>query len=154
MHAEPGPRFMHPVEQGPVVFTAQSRHLFYARMLICRYVLEHGAVPLNPFTLWGYFLDDMVERDVVRGANNNLVRRADQLWVFGPVSDGVLYEIKLAMSLDKPMRFFSAGPTVADIVPLDVGDIEFEPDLADRAGIAEAIAGYAGLRHGEPGPSC
>jgi hypothetical protein len=150
MHAEPEQKFMNPVEQGPVVFTAQSRHLFYARMLICRYVLEHGAVPRNPFTLWGYFLDDMVERDVVRGANNNLVRRADELWVFGPIADGVLYEIRLAMSLDKPLRFFSAGPTVAHIVPLDIGDIEFEPDLGDRAGVADTIDRYAGLRRGEP----
>jgi hypothetical protein len=72
------------------------------------------------------------------------------LWVFGPIADGVLYEIRLAMSLDKPLRFFSAGPTVADIVPLDVGDIEFEADLADRADIAEAIDRYAGLRRGKP----
>jgi hypothetical protein len=144
----PEPSFMNPVERAPIVFTAQSRHLFYARMLICRYALEHGVVPLNPFTLWGYFLDDMVDRDVVRAANNNLVRRADELWVFGPVSDGVLYEIRLAMGLGKPLRFFSAGPTVADIVPLDVGDIEFEPDLAGRVEITEAIDRYAGLRRG------
>jgi hypothetical protein len=150
MHAAPAPKSMNPVEQGPVVFTAQSRHLFYARMLICRYVLERGAVPLNPFNLWGYFLDDMVARDIVRGANNNLVRRADELWVFGPVADGVLYEIRLAMSIAKPLRFFSAGPTIDDIRPLDVGDIEFESDLAGRAGVADDIGRYAGLRRRAP----
>ena len=67
-----------------------------------------------------------------------------------PVADGVLYEIRLAMSMGKPLRFLSAGPTIDDIRPLDIGDIEFEPELGDRDGIADAIDRYAGLRRGAP----
>ena len=64
-------------------------------------------MPLNPFMLFEYFLLDAVERDKVREANNTLVERADELWVFGPVSDGVFDEIKLAKELQKPIRSFA-----------------------------------------------
>ena len=49
-------------ESLPVVYTAQSKHWFHAKMLICQYALQQGVVPLNPFNLWAYFLDDLVER--------------------------------------------------------------------------------------------
>lgn len=32
------------------VYTAHSKHNFYARKLISAYVLEHSKLPLNPFT--------------------------------------------------------------------------------------------------------
>lgn len=120
-------------EPRPIVFTAQSRHLFYCRMLICKYVLEQGMVPLNPFTQWDYFLCDLVERDLVRRGNNNMVRIAEELWVFGPIADGVLAEIEYAMGLQMPIRFFSAGPQVTDIHPLSVNELVFEPDALTEA---------------------
>ena len=132
-------------EPRPIIFTAQSRHLFYCRMLICRYVFEQGAVPLNPFTLYGYFLHDLVDRDLVRRGNNNLVRMADELWVFGPIADGVLAEIEYAIGLRKSIRFFSAGPEFSDIRPVPVGELVFEPEALQQAAKGElkgAIAGY------------
>ncbi|MFO0704608.1 MAG: hypothetical protein U0517_01355 [Candidatus Andersenbacteria bacterium] len=75
-------------------------------MFVSRFVIQHGAVPLNPFMIFDYFLLDSVERDAVRDGNNTLVRRCDELWVFGQISDGVLVEINLATSLNKPVRFF------------------------------------------------
>ena len=100
-----------------IIFTAQSRHLFYYRNLICKYVLEQGAIPLNPFTMWGYFLDDLVERDLVRRGNNSLLRLADEVWVFGPIADGVVAEIECAIRLGKPLQFLSAGSRYEDINP-------------------------------------
>src|ERR1700722_1523275 len=85
----------------PLVYTAMSKHYFYFRMHISRYVLEQGKVPLNPFMLFDYFLLDSVERDLVRDANNSVVLRADQIWVFGPISNGVLAEILLARKANK-----------------------------------------------------
>ncbi len=32
-----------------LIYTALSKHLFYYRMFISKFVLEQGAVPLNPF---------------------------------------------------------------------------------------------------------
>jgi hypothetical protein len=75
-------------------------------MFISKYVLEQGGVPLNPFMTFDYFMLDAVSRDVVREANNNLVRISDELWCFGSASDGVLIEIDSAKSDNKVIRFF------------------------------------------------
>ena len=93
-------------QEKPLVYTAMSKHYFYYRMFISVYVLQNGAVPLNPFMIFDYFLLDAVERNLVREGNNNLVRRADEIWVFGPVSNGVLAEIKIAKQLNKQVKYF------------------------------------------------
>lgn len=115
-----------------IVYTAQSKHLFYARMLIAKYVLEQEAVPLNPFNVWGYFLYELTDRDLVRRGNNNLVRISDEVWVFGPIANGVLAEMELAMKYGKPLRFFSAGSTLTAIKPLALDELVFEEDATER----------------------
>jgi hypothetical protein len=115
-----------------VIYTAQSRHLFYAKMLICKFVLEQDAVPLNPFNMWGYFLYELVDRDLVRRGNNNVVRITDETWVFGPIADGVLAEIEYTMELKKPLKFFSAGSKLTDIKPINVEELIFEPEALGR----------------------
>jgi len=106
-------------EKKPVVYTALSKHNFYLRAHISKYVLEQGAVPLNPFMVFDYFMLDTVPRDVVREANNNLLEKADELWVFGQISDGVAAEIKL---FDGKKRFF----TVPDFEEVQENDLEIE----------------------------
>lgn len=89
-----------------LVYTAFSKHSFYLRQHITRFVLEQGGAPLNPFMSFDYFLLDTVDRDAIRDANNSLVRKADELWVFGPVADGVQVEIELAKHQGKRIRCF------------------------------------------------
>jgi hypothetical protein len=55
-----------------------------------------------------YNLSHLVKKDFIRIANNSLIRRVDELWVFGEVSDGVLVEIYLAKKYKKPVRYFQA----------------------------------------------
>lgn len=76
------------------------------RMFVVKFVLEQGKVPINPFTSFDYYLLDTVDRDIIRNANNNLVSLADELWVFGTISDGVMAEIKQVKKAGKPIRFF------------------------------------------------
>ena len=90
-----------------VVFTAMSKKYFYMRFFVTKFVLEQGVVPINPFTSFDYFLLDAVERDTVRRANNTLVARADELWVFGDIADGVRAEIMQAWQQQKTVRFFA-----------------------------------------------
>ncbi|MEN9649684.1 MAG: hypothetical protein RL094_651 [Candidatus Parcubacteria bacterium] len=90
----------------PLVYTAMSKHLFYFRMFISKFVLEQGGIPLNPFMVFDYFLLDSIDRDIVREGNNNLVKRADEIWVFGSISDGVLAEIKIAQATKRTVRYF------------------------------------------------
>lgn len=90
-----------------LVYTAISKHLFYFRAHISKYVLSKNGVSMNPFMIHDYFLLDTINRDKIRESNNTLVKRSDELWVFGQISDGVLAEIKIAKKLKKPIRYFS-----------------------------------------------
>jgi len=103
--------FSHPAlevqESKPLVYTAMSKHLFYYRMFISVFVLENGGVPLNPFMVFDYFLLDAVDRNLVREGNNNLVKRSDEIWVFGAVSNGVLAEIQIANEQERVVRYFA-----------------------------------------------
>lgn len=132
-------------DQRRIVYTAQSRHLYYCKMFICKYVLEHEAVPINPFNAWGYYLYELVDRDLVRLGNNNLVRIVDETWVFGPIADGVLAEIQYSMELQKPLKFFTAGSRYEDIHPLSIESLEFEPEAlisASADSIKAQISSY------------
>lgn len=111
-----------------IVFTALSKHFFYFRKHICQYVLTEGAVPLNPFMVFDYFLLDTVDRDVVRSGNNTLLKRSDELWVFGDISNGVLAEIKMAKALGKPIKYFAIKNS-QNIVPINMDAVTFEDEV-------------------------
>ncbi len=89
-----------------VVFTAMSKHTFYFKHHITGYVLNLGYAPISPFANFGYFLTDYVDRERVIRGNNNLIRISDELWVFGVISDGVLFEIQYAKELGKSVKYF------------------------------------------------
>ena len=113
-----------------VVYTAQFAKNFHLRMLICKFVFDKGSVPLNPFTTFGYYLYELVERNLVRNANNNLLKRSDELWVFGEISDGIIAEVKIFKKLNKPIRYFDITNIPKKIVEIKkMGKIKFEGDL-------------------------
>lgn len=122
-----------PTQPLPVVFTAQSKVFFYCRDAVCEYVFSQGAVPVNPFRVFEYFLGDRVERDLVRQGNNNLIRIVDELWVFGEmIADGVLAEICLARELKKPTRFFTIHNKATKIQEISPYDLKFEQEVYGR----------------------
>lgn len=131
----------------PVVFTAQSKVFFYCRDAVCEFVFKNGAVPINPFRVFEYFLGDRVERDHVRRGNNNLIRIADELWVFGEtIADGVLAEIVFARQLAKPIRYFTINNKAQKIKELDPLDLQFEREVytktrLDRVGLIAKLIG-------------
>jgi hypothetical protein len=71
---------------------------------------------------------DTVDRDLVRAANNSLVKRIDEIWVFGQISNGVLAEIILAKKRNKPVRYFDIIKS-KDIVEITKEQVVFEEDL-------------------------
>ena len=85
---------------------------------------------MNPFMIFDYFLLDTVDRDLVREGNNNVVMRSDEIWVFGPVSNGVLAEVEIAKLMDKPVKYFKIEKphTITEIQP---GDVEMEDEVAE-----------------------
>lgn len=119
------------------VYTSLSKHNFYARKIISSYVLKQDKLPLNPFTNWDYFMNDMVDRKLTVRGNNNLIYLADELWQFGVISNGCYHEIKLAIKKGKKIRFFSVGKTIEDIKELSINELEFEQELKDEFDIEE-----------------
>ena len=67
---------------------AISKFFFCYRVLISKYVLEHGCLPLNPFLNFDFGFFGLIPKDAVLTANHNAIRIADELWMFGPVSEG------------------------------------------------------------------
>ena len=112
----------------PVVFAAMSKHSFCYRMFITRYILEKGRIPLTIFTLYDYFLLDTVDRKFMIEANNVLVARSDELWIFGPVSEGVAKEIRVAESLGKPVSYFAIQKPHR-IVKIPKSQVEYEEGI-------------------------
>jgi len=110
------------------IFIAMSKHLFYFRRHAVKFVLEQGHAPISQFGIFDFFVTDTVNRDLVRRANNNLIRISDELWVFGPVSDGVLAEIKLVKKQNKPIKYFRIIK-YKDIQRISKKEVEFEEDL-------------------------
>jgi len=116
-------------EKKKMVFTAQSCKNFHQRMLICKFVFEQGAVPINPFNLFGYFLYELVDRDLVRNANNNVLERCDELWVFGGISDGVLSEILHCKNAGKPVRYYDISGLPHAIREVPPKELPFESEV-------------------------
>lgn len=114
-----------------MVYTAMSKQLFYMRLFVSKFVLEQEAVPLNPFTTFDYFMLDTVDRNTVRRGNNTLVQRADEIWTFGDISDGVLAEIIQAKRHEKPVKHFALDKhkQFQEITP-DL--LVFEPEISDQ----------------------
>ena len=116
-------------EDRKLVFTALSCRNFHQGMLICKFVFEQDAVPVNPFNLYGYFMYEMVDRDRVRNANNNVLKRCDELWVFGEISDGVLSEILTVKKQNKPIRYFDISKLPDEINEISIDELQFEDDV-------------------------
>lgn len=116
-------------QEKKIVFTAQSCKNFHLRMLICKHAFEQGVILVNPFTIFGYYLYELVDRDLVRNANTNLMKRCDELWVYGDVSDGVLAEIQMFKGLGKPMRFFDISNLPSTVKEISIHELVFEEDI-------------------------
>ncbi len=146
---------MNPTDPLPVVFTAQSKVFFYCRDAVCEFVFNNGAVPINPFRVFEYFLGDRVKREQVRQGNNNLIRLADQLWVFGEtIADGVLAEVLLARQLQKPVRFFTIDNKAEKIRELSAKHLQFERQVYTKTKLRrhDLIAKILGHDPDQPPP--
>ncbi|HSX33562.1 MAG TPA: hypothetical protein VLF91_04460 [Candidatus Saccharimonadales bacterium] len=87
------------------IFIACSKRNFYQRAAISAWVLKAGYTPISPFMNVDYNLGGLVAKDLIRIANNSLIKACDELWVFDEVSDGVLLEIYLARKSGKPIKY-------------------------------------------------
>jgi len=143
-----------PTASRVTVFTAQSKRHYYCRDAICEFVFLRRAVPLNPFRAFGYFLGDRVDRQLVREANNNLIRLTDELWVFGTtIANGVLFEVAHAHDLGKPVHFFTVAARANEIRSAPIEALRFESELYTKGYSREDLRAIArGVGRFEPPP--
>ena len=107
-----------------------NQRFYYCRDAICEYVLLEKSLPINPFRVFDYFLGDRVDRDIIRQGNNHLINLCDELWVFGPIADGVLFEIVYSLNIQRPIRFFKIGTRSSEIKPItNINEITFEQEI-------------------------
>lgn len=116
-------------QSNKIIFTSYSKRNFYFRAEVSQFVLGQHHTPVNPYMNFDYNLSGVVDTSLIRIANNSLIAHADELWVFGEVSDGVLAEIYLAKKRSIPIRFLrrvSAGvfydAAESDVVLDDVSE--------------------------------
>lgn len=120
------------------MYPSYSKHNYHAKQIISAYVLKKGFIPLNPFMNWGYFLDDMVDRDLVRKANTRLIELSDEIWQFGEISNGCYRELLLGMKRGILIKFFTVGDQMNMVKPIkNLDDLKFEQELVDEINIEE-----------------
>ena len=109
-----------------VVFAAMSKRNFFLREHIVRFILNSGYTPTCAFMMYSYFLLGTVEKKALISANNDLIKRSDELWVFGDISDGVEEEIKLAKKLEMKIKFFKSKEDICEFEEVNEENVKTE----------------------------
>ena len=76
----------------------------------CLFASTQAVLPLAPHTIFTQWLDDNDPQERQRGIylGLELLRRCDELWVFGSrISTGMAEEIKLATKLGKKISYYT-----------------------------------------------
>ncbi|RJX25105.1 MAG: DUF4406 domain-containing protein [Dethiobacter sp.] len=76
----------------------------------CRFVQSQGCVPYAPHLHNPQFLDDSIpeEREAGIKLGLQILVRADEMWLFGSrLTEGMEAELKAALRLNKPIRYFN-----------------------------------------------
>lgn len=111
------------------VYATHSRNWFYVREAVTQFAVEQGAAVVNPFMNYGFYLNGAVKKDEVDECCHQLIRSADELWVFGPISEAILTDIVVAVMEGKNIRFFSVSERSSEIHELREEDISFEREV-------------------------
>lgn len=73
----------------------------------CKYVIDKGKCPFAPHLFSPQILDDNIQQERNKGLelNTNFLKIAEELWVFGEISQGMQLEIDIAKQLNKKIVF-------------------------------------------------
>ena len=75
----------------------------------CQAAAEAGAVPVAPHLYFSSFLDDRVPKERIAGMEMgiHLLKRCDELWVFGTPTEGMQKEIEVAKNMNMPILYMA-----------------------------------------------
>jgi hypothetical protein len=126
----------------PTIFTGQSELRLYCTDVVSIYVLSNGYVSINPFKDFDHFLNDHVERGLVRCANYDLIQKSDELLAFVKViSNRVLDHINYIIERHKPIKFFTLSDITMGISSTNL-TYEIEVDISDFDKCIELLRKY------------
>ena len=88
--------------------------------------------------IFRYFLSDTVPREDIYLGNRAIIDNIDELWTFGPLSDGVLAEVSLAKKRGHKVKHYKIVQDKPSVrfrkVPAQFVELE-EPELEKYRGI-------------------
>lgn len=112
-----------------MVYVTHSKSWYYAKEIVMQFAIEQGVAAVNPFMNYGFYMNGSVEKDEVVECCHQLIRTADELWVFGPISEAILTDIAVAVMEGKEVHFFSISENRSEIHELKMEDIIFEREV-------------------------
>jgi len=71
-----------------------------------RYAVDHHSIPVTPHLLYPQFMDEGNERDLALFFGIVLLGKCQEVWVFGPQSDGMKKEVFKAEKKGLVIRYF------------------------------------------------
>lgn len=72
-----------------------------------RFAVDRGAIPFAPHLFYPLYMDEATERDLAFFMGLVMMRKCDEVWVFGSVwSDGMQAEISKARRKNMTIRYF------------------------------------------------
>ncbi len=73
----------------------------------CRFVVSKKCVPIAPHLLFPQFVTEATERGMAMKMDYLLLRRCDEVWAFGEITEGMAIEIEMADDEGKRVRYFT-----------------------------------------------
>lgn len=112
-----------------MVYVTHSKNWFYVREAVMQFAVEQGVAAVNPYMNYGFYLNGAVGKDEIVECCHQFIRTADELWVFGPISEAILTDIAVAVMEGKAVHFFSISEHASKIHELPLEDIIFEREV-------------------------
>jgi len=113
-------------QNNKLIYTAISKRNFYFRSQISVFVLNQKQTPINSFLNLDYHLAGAISKDLTRIANNTMIKKCDEIWVFGEISDGVLTEIYFAKKYQKPIHYYTFDDETANFKEISKDEVKLE----------------------------
>ncbi len=116
------------VEMRKVVAIGLSRKNFSHRIDVTRFVISQSAIPLYPGITRDWYNIETKKAEL-KDSIEDFIKRADEFWVFGMLSEELQANVKLAKRLGKPVRYFELEPKLREI---DENEIRFEEGFSRK----------------------
>lgn len=115
-----------------VIFASQAAVNMCWAKLICKYVIKKGHVPVNYFTSFMHFVNEIADFSTMIDSINSLIVRCNELWAFGEVSEGMWYEIKMSKELGLPVKYFSIQKLPKGVREISENEVKYTREFGRK----------------------